>query len=407
MDEQQGQPQEPLSKEPVRKEQPQQSKEKEENREAQQKEQTKQKEDEGKGKAQEKTDKEGTTIINLTREPDREEQLITPPSRLDSCLEEAMKVMEDVNEFHRQGMLLHKHVNKIHKEAWDKLRAAQSKVKRCVSGYLQPAQTKVKELWKEEKEALHKKYQEDILWLKDICDVKDDNRREALETSKKLKEELNKQQKETTLAKGQLNKQQEEIALAKEQEKICREAQNKIQKLYEEARRDAQALPNIKARVTTLEKDKEKALANQQAIAKEKAELHRIMKVKDEVIGALQQVTEKWKQTMDDMKNDTIKSKSMEELLAQENKLLKQQEGEDEEVLMLTPQAKDTLLQALMETLSPTWDKALKEVYQIKQDIFSEVEQSRKGKESTTAAELQRHKDKATNWKKAFEDITS
>ena len=307
-DVQQGQPQEPLPKEPVQKEQPQQSKEKEENREAQQKEQTKQKEDEGKGKAQEKTNEEGTTIINLTSEPDREEELITPPSGLDSFLEEAMKVMEDVNEFQRQGMLLHKHVDKIHKEAWDKLSAAQSRVKRCVFGYLQPAQNKVKELWKEEKEALHKKYQEDILWLKDICDVKDDNRREALETSKNLKEELNKQQKETNLAKGQLNKQQEETTLAKEQEKICREAQNKMQKLYEEARRDAQALPNIKARVTTLEKDREKALADQQAIAKEKAELHRIMKVKDEVIGALQQ--ENWKQTMDDMKNDMIKSKA-------------------------------------------------------------------------------------------------
>ena len=227
-----------------------------------------------------------------------------------------MKVMEDVNEFHRQGMLLHKHVDKIHKEAWDKLSAAQSRVKRCVSGYLQPAQNKVKELWKEEKEALHKKHQEDILWLKDICNVKDDNRKEALETSKKLKEQLNKQQEETTLAK-------EQEKISKEQEKICREAQNKMQKLYEEARKDAQALPKIKARVTTLEKDREKALADQQAIAKEKAELHRVMKVKDEVIGAVQQVTENWKQTMDDMKNDTIKSKAMEELLAQENKLLK------------------------------------------------------------------------------------
>ena len=105
----------------MQKEQPQQSKEKEENREAQQKEQTKQKEDEGNGKAQEKTNEEGTTIINLTSKPDREEELITPPSGLDSCLEEAMKVMEHVNEFHRQGMLLHKHVDKIHKEAWDKL----------------------------------------------------------------------------------------------------------------------------------------------------------------------------------------------------------------------------------------------------------------------------------------------
>ena len=192
--------------------------------------------------------------------------------------------------------------------------------------------------------------------------------------------------------------------MAKEQEKISREAQNKMQKLYEEARKDAQALPRIKARVTALEKDREKALADQQAIAKEKAELHREMKVKDEVIGALQQVTENWKQSMDDMKNDTIKSKAMEELLTQENKLLKQQEGEDEEVLILTPQARDTLVQALVETLSPTWDKALAEAYQIKQDIVSGVEQNRKGEESISAGELQRHKDKATKWKKAFED---
>ena len=65
-----------------------------------------------------------------------------------------------------------------------------------------------------------------------------------------------------------------------------------MQKLYEEARKDAQALPKIKARVSALEKDREKALADQQAIAKEKTELHRVMKVKDEVINALQQVTE-------------------------------------------------------------------------------------------------------------------
>ena len=288
---------------------------------------------------------------------------------MDNCLEEAMKIMEDVNEFHRQGMVLHKHVDKIHKEAWDKLSAAQNRVKRCVSGYLQPAQNKLKELWKEEKEALLKKHQEDTLWLKDICNVKDDDRRAALEKSKKLQE--------------QLNKKQEEMALAKEQEKISREAQNKMQKLYEEAWKDAQALPRIKARVTALEKDREKALADQQAIAKEKAELHKEMKVKDEVIGALQQqVTENWKQNMDDMKNDTIKSKAMEELLTQENKLLKQQEGEDKDVLILTPQARDTLVQALMDTLSPTWDKALAEAYQIKQDIVSRAEQNRKVREA-------------------------
>ena len=194
------QPQESLPKEPVQKEQPQQAKEKEDTREAQQKEQTrqkevesnkkkeqtKQKEVESKGKAQEKTNEEGTTTINLTNKPKQEEELVTPPSGLDGCLEEAMKVMEDVNEIHRQGMLLHKHVDKIHKEAWDKLSAAQSRVKRCVSGYLQPAQNKLKELWKEEKEAIHRKHQGDILWLKDICNAKYDDRRAALETSKKL-----------------------------------------------------------------------------------------------------------------------------------------------------------------------------------------------------------------------------
>ena len=125
--------------------------------------------------------------------------------------------------------------------------------------------------------------------------------------------------------------------MAKEQEKISREAQIKIQKLYEEARKDAQALPKIMARVLVLEKERDKALTDQLAIAKEKTELHRVMKVKDEVISALQQVTENWKQTMDEAKSGVIKSKAMEELLIQENRLLKQQQGEDEEVLLLAP----------------------------------------------------------------------
>ena len=175
-----------------------------------------------------------------------------------------------------------------------------------------------------------------------------------------------------------------------------------MQELYEEARKDAQALPKIKARVSVLEKERDKALTDQLAIAKEKTELHRVMKVKDEVISALQQVTENWKQTMDEVKSGVIKSKAMEELLVQENRLLKQQEGEDEEVLLLTPQAKDTLVQALMEALSPTWDKALKETYQMKQDIVAEVEQKACGEENITTAELQKHRDEAAKWKKSL-----
>ena len=401
-------PQEPLAEETGQKEQLPHSKEKEQtNQKAQQKEQARQKKIGIKKKAQEGTSKEGTTTINLTDEPEHVEEIMVPPSGVDRCLEEAMKVMEEVNEFHRQGMLLHKHVDKIHKEAWDRLSAAQSRAKRCVSGYLQPAQDQLKDQWKEEREALKKSCHGHRQWIEGICEVKDNDRRTAIQASKELQQQLDKEREETALAKEQLNKQQEATALAKEQEKISREAQIKMQKLYEEARKDAQALPKIKARVSALEKDREKALADQLAIAKEKAELHRVMKVKDEVINALQQVTENWKQTMDEIKGDVIKSKAMEELLVQENRLLKQQEGEDKDVLLLTPQAKDTLMQALMETLSPTWDKALKEAYQIKQDIVSEVEQKTRGEESITAAELQKHRDEAAKWKKAFEDITS
>ena len=114
----------------------------------------------------------------------------------------------------------------------------------------------------------------------------------AIKAREELQQQLDKERKETTLVKEQLNKQQEATTLAKEQEKISREAQIKIQKLYEEARKDAQALPKIMARVLVLEKERDKALTDELAIAKEKTELHRVMKVKDEVISALQQVTE-------------------------------------------------------------------------------------------------------------------
>ena len=73
------------------------------------------------------------------------------------------------------------------------------------------------------------------------------------------------------------------------------------------------------------------------ALAKEKGELFKTLNGKNKVINALQQVTESWRQAMEDMKADTIKSKTIEELLTQENRLLKQQEGEDEDMLVTYP----------------------------------------------------------------------
>ena len=190
-----------------------------------------------------------------------------------------------------------------------------------MSRYLQPAQNKQKEMHKEDRETLLKKHEEDSQWLRDICNVKDDDRRAAIAKIKALQEKL--------------NKQQEETALAKEQERISQEGQQKLQKLYEEARKEAQVLPRLQARITALEKDREKAITNKVALAKEKGELFKTLKGKNEVINALQQVIKSWRQAMEDMKADTIKSKTIEELLTQENRLLKQQEGEDEDMLLL------------------------------------------------------------------------
>ena len=59
-----------------------------------------------------------------------------------------------------------------------------------------------------------------------------------------------------------------------------------------------------------------------------------------------------------------------------------------------------------MEALSLTWDKALTQIYQIKQDVVSMMEQNVRGGQDTSIEELQKYKDKATRWKKAFEEAT-
>ena len=71
----------------------------------------------------------------------------------------------------------------------------------------------------------------------------------------------------------------------------------------------------------------------------------------------------------------------------------------------MTPQAKDTLVQALVDTLSPTWDKALIEAYQIKQDIVSRAEQNSKSEEIISAEGLQKYKDEAVRCEKACKDV--
>ena len=110
---------------------------------------------------------------------------------------------------------------------------------------------------------------------------------------------------------------------------------------------------------------------------------------------------------MKEMKDDMIKSKANEELLTQENKLLKQQEGEDEEVMLLSSEAKNTLMDALLERLGQTWDKSLTQMSSMKEEVVEKAKQKREARDKTKEEELKKYKDEAAKWRKAFEDAST
>lgn len=85
----------------------------------------------------------------------------------------------------------------------------------------------------------------------------------------------------------------------------------------------------------------------------------------------------------------------------QENALLKQQEGEDEDVLMLSPDAKNTLVKAEVERLSHTWNRALTAANRIKEEIVQKAtqQQHEEGK-----AEIIKLREEALQWKNAYEE---
>ena len=60
-----------------------------------------------------------------------------------------------------------------------------------------------------------------------------------------------------------------------------------------------------------------------------------------------------------------------------------------------------------MQALSPTWDKALTQIYQIKQDVVSMVDQNARGGQDTSIEELQKYKgQKRQGGRKAFKEAT-
>lgn len=99
-------------------------------------------------------------------------------------------------------------------------------------------------------------------------------------------------------------------------------------------------------------------------------QLETTMETQHETLFRLEQLMEVWEREMTSMKRDTIQSRVQQELLLQENALLKQQEGEDQDVLMLDPNAKNTLVKSVVDRLGQTWDKALEEANKVKGEVM-------------------------------------
>ena len=93
-------------------------------------------------------------------------------------------------------------------------------------------------------------------------------------------------------------------------------------------------------------------------VQKKKKCLEEQCEIKEELIHEQEKQLKLWNGPFSDMKQGPIEGLARQEILESENKVLKEQEGENEEFLMLPPNAKALLLQTLVQRLGETWDKA-------------------------------------------------
>ena len=79
-----------------------------------------------------------------------------------------------------------------------------------------------------------------------------------------------------------------------------------------------------------------------------------------------------WIDIFKDMKQGIIEGMAKHKLLESENKVLKEQYGEDEDVLILSPNAKALLLETLAQRLGATWGKALVAMSEMRESTLRE-----------------------------------
>lgn len=72
------------------------------------------------------------------------------------------------------------------------------------------------------------------------------------------------------------------------------------------------------------------------------------------------------------MKQGLIEGMARQEILEGENKVLKEQDGEDEDVLILPPNAKALLVETLAQRLGATCDKSLVAMSEMQESTLKE-----------------------------------
>lgn len=70
------------------------------------------------------------------------------------------------------------------------------------------------------------------------------------------------------------------------------------------------------------------------------------------------------------MKTDLIKLQAKTEMLTAENTLLKTQQGEEEEVLILPPEVQDTIMGSITQALSKKWELAMNKMKTLNEEIL-------------------------------------
>ena len=89
----------------------------------------------------------------------------------------------------------------------------------------------------------------------------------------------------------------------------------------------------------------------------------------DEIIQDQKGQLELWNNTFNDLKQSLITGMARQELLEAENKVLREHEGDDENVLVLPPNAQALLIETVTQRIGITWNRALEAMNEMQEVV--------------------------------------